>query len=117
MTSVDIFRDVFLPNVQDATVTYDKWVRQQPGEYSKWLAYRDAVLSGKSVTPPQMSTRVGKMLVAAGQMAVSSPPQPIPPSATQYFKDDDAVVEIVGKPTKISAGVFLAPDDTFLRVK
>lgn len=92
-----------LPNLERATVTYAKWRRQEPGEYAKWVAFRNALLAGETPDPPVLGTRVGKALVLAGMQHMSishlvgqmrnphpppdpppsdPPPPPPPPSGT-----------------------------------
>jgi len=85
-----IFADEYVPNAEG--VPYHKqWVKQNPGESAKWIAYRDAVKAHKKGTPdpvpPSMATKYGKALVAAGKLQVSVTdiggvwtPPPTPPS-------------------------------------
>jgi len=73
-TAIDLFKNVFVPNVQGATVTYAQWKSQQPGEYKKWIAFRDAIIAAETPDElplaPEMKTRVGKSLIATGELAM-----------------------------------------------
>lgn len=105
------FPEEYLPNAQSATVTYGQWRKQQPGEYAKWVAFRDAVLRGEQVTPPMMSTKKGRELVAAGKehMALSrliaqiTPPLP-KPGAPPPPPSNSQPPNGWGPPVTISAG-------------
>lgn len=66
---ISVLRDEFLPNAETATITYLQWRKQQPAEHKKWVVYRDAVLAGNLSDPPVLSSRFGKMLMAAGHLA------------------------------------------------
>ncbi len=99
-----IFPDDFVPNIESAPY-HSKWVSaNRNGDAARWAIFREAILRGESPSPPSMSTRYGRALVAAGKehMAVSQlagqivnpypPPDPIPtppvlppPSGTLYF--------------------------------
>ncbi len=100
-----IFPDEYVPNAEG--VPYHKsWAKQNPGEASKWAAYRDAAKAHKKgqVSPgvPVMATKYGKALVAAAELHVSvtdigaeyqPPPQPPPidpppPSGTLIWNGD-----------------------------
>jgi hypothetical protein len=107
-----VFPERYLPNVEKATVSFAQWRKQQPGEYLRWVAFRDAVLRGEQLPPPSMTTRKGKELVAAGEehMAISrlvgqitnpfppsdpvtNPPVVPPPAGTLYF---DGNMDVAG---------------------
>jgi hypothetical protein len=72
--AITLFKDVFVPNAQGAIVTYAQWKSQQPGEYKKWVAFRDAILAAQTPddfpVSPSMATKKGKELVAAGELAM-----------------------------------------------
>lgn len=65
-----IFCNESVPNAQ-AESNYNKWLAQNPGEKSRWEAYRDAVCAGQNPPPPTMTTPKGRGLVAAGKMATN----------------------------------------------
>lgn len=88
------FPDEFVPNIQGSSY-HPKWVRSNPGEASKWEAYRDACIAHVGGDPvpavPSLATKYGKALVAAGKEHVSvtdigaalpAPEEPPPPSPT-----------------------------------
>lgn len=71
-TRLSIFPDEFVASIEGSTY-YPRWAKANPGELAKWEAFRDAVIAGQQLTPPILSTKFGKALVAAGKehMAVS----------------------------------------------
>lgn len=73
MGDQDIFPQEFLPNLKGASA-YDRWAKANSGpngDYTKWVKFRDDVLAGKNPTPPQMLTKNGRFLVAAGKLHMS----------------------------------------------
>lgn len=107
------FPNEYVPNEQ-GTPYHSKWVNANPVEASKWAAFRDAVLALKAEenehqpTPPALSTKHGKALVAAGKehMSISrvvgimrgtganpstppTPPTPPPPSTGTLIWNGD----------------------------
>jgi hypothetical protein len=87
------FAKEYLPNAQQATVSFSGWKKRYPGEYAAWVVFRDALLAGGEPPAPSMASRFGKSLVAAGEMHMSisrvvgimkgtgeePPPPPLPP--------------------------------------
>jgi hypothetical protein len=84
-----IFSGEFVPNIQSGEY-HKKWVRANPGETARWVAFRDAVIAGQQPVPPVMSTYYGRALIAAGKEHMSlvmaqagkSVPLPIRPPMT-----------------------------------
>ena len=85
-----IFPDEFLPSIQGSSY-HSKWLAANPFEAVKWAKFRDAVLAGRQLVPPGMSSKYGKALIAAGSGhmsitrivgAMTSPGIPIPPDPT-----------------------------------
>jgi hypothetical protein len=70
MDDLLIFPDEFVPNIQSGEY-HKKWVRANPGENARWVAFRDAVIAGQQIAPPVMSTYYGRALVAAGKEHMS----------------------------------------------
>jgi len=72
--AVTLFKDVFVPNAEGATTSYSKWKAANPGEYQKWQTFKTAIFN--AATPddfpvsPNMATKKGKELVAAGELAM-----------------------------------------------
>ena len=99
-----VFRDEFLPNIQSANKTsYGQWKQSNPKEAAAWEKYRDAVVAYKAGNPkipvPNLATKYGKALVAAGKLHVSvtdigadytpaPPPPPPPPPSNAYTVED-----------------------------
>lgn len=108
-----IFPEEFVPNIQGSSY-HPKWIKSNPNEAQRWEQYRDACIAhvgGKPVPQvPQMASKYGKALVAAGKEHVSvtdlgadydppepnpepPPPPPPPPSgdvvpSDAYFKSN-----------------------------
>jgi len=90
-----IFAEEYVPNAE-AVPYHGKWARAYPGEAIRWATFRDALLAGSDdVAVPDMATRYGKALVAAGKIHMSfsrfvgsmvgpPPTQPPTPSAERF---------------------------------
>lgn len=49
-----------------------RWVRDNPGEWQRWRSYAESILAGETPDPPAMRTRYGRLLVAAGELALAA---------------------------------------------
>jgi len=79
VTDRAIFLNEFMPNIETQAIRYSQWVKQQPGEYQIWSVYLSAIRAGQNPIPPNMGSKFGKLLVAAGKMAVDTTnPTPLP---------------------------------------
>lgn len=100
MDAERIFPDEYVPNVQGSSY-HPKWEKANPVDAAKWHAFRDAVLAyqaGGSIVVPDLATKYGKALVAAGKLHMSVidigaewnppdiPPDP-PPTGNPYLTD------------------------------
>lgn len=72
--AISLFRDVFVPNVERAPASFASWKRDNPGEYSKWVVFRDSIFAAQTPDDlplaPTMASKFGKHLVAAGELAM-----------------------------------------------
>ncbi len=50
----------------EAGAQYAKWAHDNPGELSRWVGYRDALLAGGRPVAPVMVTPHGRELIDAG---------------------------------------------------
>lgn len=67
--------DDFKQFVNDAQASdyYKKtWARDNPGELSRWTAFRDSILAGHSPPKPTMTTKYGASLIDAGMTYLDS---------------------------------------------
>lgn len=71
----DYFKDQFLPNIRQATITYKGWRTRYAAEATKWDAYLAQVEGHQPGAPrpaaPVLTSRFGKALVAAAELQVS----------------------------------------------
>jgi hypothetical protein len=112
VSNLDVFREKFLPNIQTHNKTnYNQWKQQNPGEASKWEAYRDVILSGGSPVTPVLATKYGMALVAAGMMAVSSPAPPAQHLTGTHFPDSAEYATIAGIGYEFAV-TYVGPTDT-----
>ena len=72
--AIELFKNSYIANAQEATVSFAQWKKQQPGEFKKWAEFRDAILAAQTPEDlplaPSLKTRKGKELVAAGELAM-----------------------------------------------
>ena len=72
--AIEIFKDVFVPNAEGATSTFNKWKVSNPGEFQKWETFKKAIFDATSPVDfpesPVMASKKGKELVAAGELAM-----------------------------------------------
>ena len=72
--AVTLFKNVFVPNAENATSAFGKWKNDYPSEYQKWVTFKTAIFN--AATPddfpvsPSMATKKGKELVAAGELTM-----------------------------------------------
>lgn len=70
MTSLDIFRR-FVGDIQASTY-YKQWSKGYPAERDKWVLFREAILASKAPVAPSLNSYMGKALVDAGSLYLTS---------------------------------------------
>lgn len=63
LDSFKLFHDQLI-----STPPYKQWASKNPGDATRWTNYSNAILAGKSPSPPKMSTGFGKALALSGQI-------------------------------------------------
>lgn len=86
MTDLDIFKQYVVE--QEATTSgFTQWKTSSPGDYAKWVAYRNAIVAGGSPATPAMVTHTGKAMVLVASLLHLPPPVVVPPVGV-YPKPD-----------------------------
>lgn len=100
MTDLDIFKQ-YVAEQQATTSGYAQWKNSSPGDYAKWVAFRDAIIGGGSPAAPTMATHTGKAMVLVASLLHLPPPVVVPPVGS-YPKPDASF-------RKIQPGAAISP--------
>lgn len=125
MSDVDIFRDEFVPNSQTFNkLNYTTWKASNPGEATKWEAYRDSVIAGSPIAVPTLATKFGKLLVSGGKLVTAEivvpdpdpDPDPVPTGAKLKHKPPPLVNPITVTKANISGSTLRldSPDRDYI---
>lgn len=77
---------------EEASSSFTTWRRQNPGEYTAWVAFNAAIVGGAAPASPRLATAYGRGLADAARLYLDAvtapvtppppPPPPPPPAAT-----------------------------------